>query len=72
MPACRLIALIAAAALAAAPAAAATAAPLPEPAPETADGSGMRGAVVYVLPLLVLIALLIAMTNGGDDAPASP
>lgn len=69
-------AAFAALALVAAPAAAA---PQPiAPASETVEGSELRGrsAVYWVLPALIIVALLLAMTAGdGSNAqpqPASP
>ena len=68
----RLTATLAALALTAAAPAAAAPQPL-EPAPETVEGSELEGAVYWLLPVLVLIALIIAMTAGDDEAtPASP
>jgi hypothetical protein len=69
-----LTAAIAALALAAAPAAAA---PQPiAPAPEHVEGSELNGgnAVYYILPVLIIAAILLAMTAGGDNdaKPASP
>ena len=65
------VACVVAAALAAAPAAAAPAAPLP--APERAAGSELRGdPAIYVLPLLIVIALLIAILAGEEDPRTSP
>ena len=68
-----LLAFAAAAALAAAQAAAATAAPAPPaPASERVEGSALRrDAAIYVLPLLVVIALLIAIL-AGEEEPESP
>jgi hypothetical protein len=68
----QMLAALAALTLAAAPAAAA---PQPiEPASESAEGSGLRGGVYWVLPVLIVIALLIAILAGGDDEaePLSP
>ncbi|HEX8193437.1 MAG TPA: hypothetical protein VF552_11115 [Allosphingosinicella sp.] len=65
---------LAALALAAAPTAA-SAAPQPiEPASESADGSALRGGAIWILPALILVALLIAILagEGGDEMPASP
>ena len=65
-------AALAAFALAAAPAAAAPRPPALEPAGEHSEGSEMRGGSVYwLLPALIVIALLIAILAGGDE-PASP
>jgi len=73
MAASKLTALLASLSVAAAPAAiAAPAAPL-EPAPETAEGSELRGRTAYfILPVLVVIALLIAILAGEDEGPESP
>lgn len=67
-----LFACAAAIVMAVAPAAAA---PPPAPAAEAVEGSGLRSdAALYVLPLLIVIALLIAILAGedGEAAPASP
>jgi hypothetical protein len=65
------IAALAALALAAAPAAAAAAPPPLAPASEHIEGSELRGAVYWLLPVLVIVALLIAM-SAGDDSNATP
>ena len=72
----QLTAALAALVLAAAPAAAA---PQPiAPAAETVHGSELNGgnAIYYILPALIILVILLAMTAGGDtDAkpqPASP
>jgi hypothetical protein len=68
-----LTAALAALALAAAPAAAAPApAPALQPAPESIEGSELNGSVYWILPALIVIALLIAILAGGDDQPESP
>jgi len=69
----RLTGALAAFALAAAPAAAAPA-PL-APASEQVQGSELhgRGPVYWLLPALIIVALLIAITRGEDSGPpASP
>jgi hypothetical protein len=71
----RSIHLLAAAALAgssiAASAARAPVAPV-APAAQTVEGSELRRSpAIFILPLLVVIALLVAMLNE-DEAPASP
>ena len=66
-------AALAALALAAAPAAAAPRAPDLEPAGERAEGSAMHdGAVYWLLPALIVVALLIAILAGEDEEPRSP
>jgi hypothetical protein len=66
-------AAFAAFALAAAPAAAASPMPAIEPAGEHAEGNAVRGGTVYwLLPALIVLALLIAILAGGDEAPKSP
>ena len=65
-------AIAASLALAAAPA---VAAPTVAPATEQVEGSELRGRSIYwALPLLIVIALLIAILAGDDDdtQPASP
>ncbi|HEY0012351.1 MAG TPA: hypothetical protein VGB79_05805 [Allosphingosinicella sp.] len=65
----QMIAAFAALALAAAPAAAA---PQPlQPAPERIEGSELSGGVYWLLPVLVIIALLIAI-GAGEDGEATP
>lgn len=66
----KMLAALAAASLAAAPLAAQ---PAPQPAPETVAGSELRGEskAYYILPVLVLIALLIAVMKG-EEEPSSP
>lgn len=67
-----LVGLIAAASLAASPAPAQTAPAAAEPAPEHVHGSALRsGAEIYVLPLLVLLAILLALVKEKEE-PASP
>jgi hypothetical protein len=67
-----LVGLIAAASLAASPAAAQPAPAAAEPAPEHVQGSALRSdAAVYVLPLLVLLAILLALVKEKEE-PASP
>lgn len=69
----RTAAAFAAFALAAAPAAAAPRPPALEPAGEQAQGSAVRGGTVYwLLPALIVLALLIAILAGGDETPRSP
>lgn len=69
----RFLAFIAAAALSAGPLAAA---PVPAPAPENVEGSALRGveAAYWILPLLIVIALLIAILAGDEPntQPLSP
>ncbi|HEX8644000.1 MAG TPA: hypothetical protein VF702_08830 [Allosphingosinicella sp.] len=66
-------AALAAFALAAAPASAAPRGPALEPAGERIEGSAMRGGSVYwLLPALIVLALLIAILAGDEDAPKSP
>jgi hypothetical protein len=73
MAASKLTALLASLSLAAAPAAAAPSPEPLEPAPETAKGSELRGRTAYyILPVLVVIALLIAILAGEDEGPESP
>ncbi len=69
-----LVGLIAAAALAASPAAAQTSPGPVEPAPEQVEGSALRsGAAIYVLPLLVVLALLLALVKEKEtEPPVSP
>lgn len=58
--------------LAAAPATAqAPRAPAPEPDSEQVEGSAVRGGVYWLLPVLVIVALLTGILAGGDE-PASP
>jgi hypothetical protein len=66
----KILAALAAASLAAAPVAAQ---PAPAPAPETVEGSALRGEpkAYYILPVLVLIALLVAVLKG-EEGPSSP
>ena len=65
-------AVLSAFALAAAPATAAPRAPALQPAGEQAEGSAMRGGAVYwLLPALIVLALLIAIL-AGDEEPRSP
>jgi hypothetical protein len=66
------IAALAALALAAAPAAAAP--PPLTPASEHIEGSELHGAVYWLLPVLVIVALLVAISAGddGDATPLSP
>lgn len=75
MPFKKLTAPLAALSLAAAPAVA-QAAPSPLPQPEQAEGSALRGdsnPAYYILPILIVIALLIAMLRGDDgEPPVSP
>lgn len=75
MPFKTLAAALAALSLAAAPAVAQTAPP-PVPASEEAEGSALRGdsnPAYYILPILIVIALLIAMLRGDDgEPPVSP
>ncbi|HYG30033.1 MAG TPA: hypothetical protein VD887_07445 [Allosphingosinicella sp.] len=75
MPPTKLAAALAAFSLAAAPAVARPAPP-PQPAGEQAEGSTLRGdtnPAYYILPVLILIALLIAMLRGEDgETPISP
>ena len=68
----KLLATLAAVTLAAAPVAAQPT-PSPEPPVEQSQGNGVgSGDVAYlVLPFLVLIALLVAITKE-DEGPASP
>jgi len=67
-----LVALLAAASLAASPAAAQPAPAAAEPAPEHVQGSALRsGAEIYILPLIVLLAVLLAMVKDKEE-PASP
>jgi hypothetical protein len=69
----RIAAALAALSLTAAPAAARQSAI--EPAPETTGGSELRsGATYWIVPALVLVALLIAILAGEEDAdpPKSP
>ena len=70
MPARKILAALAAASLAAAPAAAQ---PAPQPATESVEGSELRGEskAYYILPVLVLIALLVAVLKG-EEGPSSP
>ena len=67
------LAALAAFSLAAAPAAAQPRR-APEPAPEQVQGSELRGggSAYVVLPILVVIALLIALLSGEDEGPESP
>lgn len=71
----KLPAALAALSLAAAPAIAG-ATPPPTPSTEEAEGSTLRGdsnPAYYILPVLIVIALLIAMLRGeGDEPPLSP
>ncbi|MEA3016471.1 MAG: hypothetical protein QOI38_1193 [Sphingomonadales bacterium] len=70
----KLAAALATVSLAAAPAAARPAPP-PAPAPEQAEGSALRGdtnPAYYILPLLIVIALLVAALRGEEEAPTSP
>lgn len=72
MSAKRLVSLLAAASLASAPAAARPSAAPVEPAPERAQGSALRGgAAIYVLPLLVVLAILFALAKEKEE-PVSP
>jgi hypothetical protein len=70
----RIAAAFAALLLAAAPAAAQAQPPALDPASETAEGSEFRSGIYWVLPALIVIALLIAILagDGGDEQPASP
>jgi len=71
MPLSKLAAALAALSLPAAPAAAQPAPP-PVPAPEQAEGSALGGdtdPAYFILPILILIALLIAVLRGEDDDP---
>jgi hypothetical protein len=67
----KMTAALAALALAAAPAGAAAQVPAPEPAAETVEGSEMRGASYWIVPALVVIAILIAIL-AGEEEPNSP
>jgi cell division protein FtsX len=67
----KFLAALAAATLSAAPVAAQLSGTA-EPTTERSDGNGLGGDVVYlVLPFLVLIALLVAITKE-DEGPVSP
>lgn len=70
----RIAAAFAALSLAAAPALAQSQPPALDPAPETAEGSTLRSGIYWVLPALIVVALLIAILagDGGDEQPASP
>jgi hypothetical protein len=60
--------------LATAPAVARPAQP-PAPVPEQAEGSALRGdtnPAYYILPLLIVIALLVAALRGEEEPPTSP
>jgi hypothetical protein len=70
----KLAAALTALSLAAVPAAARPA-PAPSPAPEQAEGSALRGdtnPAYYILPLLIVIALLVAALRGDEEPPTSP
>ncbi|HEX9932977.1 MAG TPA: hypothetical protein VGB08_09070 [Allosphingosinicella sp.] len=72
MIAARLLAATAALSLAAAPVAAAPA-PALDPAQEQAEGSEMRATLILpALTILLAVLIVLVLTSGGDDGPASP